>query len=200
MFNLLLGALLSLGIFVSALGWPDGYEFMQLTLQLLFFGLFGVSLLAWIAIRLSKVWEKGEKIYREWDELFDKVGAIYEKLFGDDDDPLQETASPTKLSQRGEKLAEQINVSELLARYGDKFDVSNVDNAYDIQQMAKQWADDRLPDLMEERDLNRIKNIAFENGLQLSIILRTVIGLLLRDRALRQKGIPLEQIDDDARS
>ena len=91
-------------------------------------------------------------------------------------------------------------MSELLARYGDQFDVSNVDNAYDIQQMAKQWADDRLPDLMEERDLNRIKNIAFENGLQLSIILRTVIGLLLRDRALRQKGIPLEQIDDDARS
>lgn len=195
----LLGTLLTLGIFVATSEWSSSWQFMQLLLQILFFGLFGVFLFAWIAIRISKVWEKGSKIYGEWDELFEKVVAIYEKLFGDDDDPLQETASPIKLSERGEKLAEQINASELLARYGDQFDVSGVENAYDIQQMAKQWADDRLPDLMEERDLNRIKDIAFKNGLQLSIILRTVMGLLLRDRALEQKGIPIEQVDGDKR-
>ncbi len=200
MFIFLLGALLSLGIFVSTYEWSSNWQFMQLLLQILCFCMFGILLFAWIAIRIAKVWEKGSKIYGEWDELFDKVGAIYEKLFGDDDDPLQETASPIKLSERGEKLAEQINARELLARYGDQFDVSDVENAYDIQQMAKQWADDRLPNLMEERDLNRIKDIAFKNGLQLSIILRTVMGLLLRDRALEQKGIPLDQIDDDART
>jgi hypothetical protein len=197
MFIFILGTLLTLGIFVSTYGWSADLQFMQPALQLLFFGLFGILFLGWLAIRSSKVWEKGSKIYDEWDELYRKVGAIYEKLFGDEDNPIQEAESPLKLTDRGKALAKSINADRILSRYGDQFDASDMTNAYDIQQTAKQWADDRLPDLMEEGDLNRIKNVAFENGLQLSIILRTVIGLLLRDRILEQKGIPLAQVDED---
>ena len=196
--KLVLGSLIAIGLGVSFVDWKD-FAFLKSAIVSGIWGIFLILVFWLVAVRVTDIWRQGSKIFDGWDGLVMKVDEMHEILMADNKAGLDEAKSPRRLTRKGKSIAKKIHANELLARYGDQFDVSGVENAYDIQQMAKKWADDRLPDLMEESDLNRIKDIAFQNGLQLSIILRTVIGLLLRDRILEQKGIPLTQIDEDER-
>lgn len=53
---------------------------------------------------------------------------------------------------------------------------------------------------MDAEDLTRLKNVAFETGLSISLIARTVIGLMIRDAVLKEKGIPFSRLDSDERA
>lgn len=204
MFYWTLGALLSIGLAATVTEWSPTWDFLQVPMQILAFGVLLVLIIGAAAISMSKIWHKGQEIFDDWDGIKDslagleaKVSALYDILSGDEDETLSESSSPVRLTKRGHKVAEKIHAEELVGKYLNQFDATDLDNAYDIQQQAKQWADLELPKIMESQELNQLKNVAFEMGVALPSIFRTVIGLRLRDAVLSQKGISLDLSDSD---
>ena len=204
MFYWTLGALLSIGLAATVSEWSPTWTFLQVPMQILAFGILLILIIGASAISISKIWHKGQEIFDDWDGVKDsltslevKVSALYDTISGDEDEILSESSSPVRLTKRGRKVAEKIHAEELVGKYLNEFDATGLDNAYDIQQKAKQWADLELPKIMESQELNQLKNVAFEMGLALPSIFRTVIGLRLRDAVLSQKGISLESSDKD---
>lgn len=204
MFYWTLGALLSIGLAATVSEWSPTWTFLQVPMQILAFGILLILIIGASAISISKIWHKGQEIFDDWDGVKDsltslevKVSALYDTISGDEDEILSESSSPVRLTKRGRKVAEKIHAEELVGKYLNEFDATGLDNAYDIQQRAKQWADLELPKIMESQELNQLKNVAFEMGLALPSIFRTVIGLRLRDAVLSQKGISLESSDKD---
>ena len=204
MFYWTLGALLSIGLAATVSEWSPTWTFLQVPMQILAFGILLILIIGASAISISKIWHKGQEIFDDWDGVKDsltslevKVSALYDTISGDEDEILSESSSPVRLTKRGRKVAEKIHAEELVGKYLNEFDATGLDNAYDIQQKAKQWADLEMPKIMESQELNQLKNVAFEMGLALPSIFRTVIGLRLRDAVLSQKGISLESSDKD---
>lgn len=110
---------------------------------------------------------------------------------------LAASSSPTSLTEKGREIASRIDADALVKKYMGAFDGSKIENAYDIQQEARNWAGDELPKIMDDADLTKLKEVAFDSGLSMSLIARVVIGLVLRDAVLKEKGIPLSQVDKD---
>lgn len=99
---------------------------------------------------------------------------------------------------QGAQLAEQIHAQQLLDKYAEKL-IENVEttqpkSAYDIQSQSMHVAKQQLIYLLNEQDLNLIKQKAFQNGLLLEDFF-SIFGVLLRDKILALKGIQVSQVD-----
>lgn len=200
MFNWFLGAFLSIGLVATFSDWANAWVYLRLPTQIFGFGFLFILLFSWFAIKASGVWAKGQGIFDDWDGLLDKVNEIYDKVIGEEEEALAASSSPVSLTARGQEVADQINAKALVEKYIEQIDFSEVENAYDIQHKARNWAGEELPKIMDAEDLTRLKNVAFETGLSISLIARTVIGLMIRDAVLKEKGIPFSRLDSDERA
>jgi hypothetical protein len=112
---------------------------------------------------------------------------------------LVQSHSPISLNQLGASIAEELQVEKVIDRNWNiifKVLESGVcdKNAYDIQQfILDQIATD--PEKFIDKDgLVELKKYAFNKGLPLQYY-TPVYGVIIRDKYLKQKGIPIDEID-----
>ncbi|MDR1245008.1 MAG: hypothetical protein LBJ98_03415 [Endomicrobium sp.] len=130
-------------------------------------------------------------------ETATKVDLIYKSLIIN---PLMQKNSPVTLSEKGEIERKEIKADEIFEKYKNKL-INKIDkekekNAYDIEIEAFRVIDVVLPKLLNETELNAIKNEAFKLGLPFSDFL-IIFKILLRDFLLNKKGIGLKAIYKD---
>lgn len=106
--------------------------------------------------------------------------------------------SPISLTQKGEETAASINASALLTKYyarlKGEIDDSDPQNAYDIQKYAMLVAKEKLVNFMSANEINTIKESAYRQGVLVEDIM-SILGVLLRDKILIEKGIPVAEVD-----
>ena len=124
-----------------------------------------------------------------------KVDLIYQNT---NPNPLFRTQSPLALTPKGHAVSADLKAEEIINRVYDKLhkaiDEESPDTAYDIQVAALKVAKEGLPKLITGKELISIKEHAFQNGALLEDML-TIFGIMLRDRVLQERGIPLTEVD-----
>lgn len=107
--------------------------------------------------------------------------------------------SPVTLNEAGVKVAVELKADDLITNNWAKiFGLLEAEicdkNAYDIQQYCMDEIAIHPEKFIDDSSLKTLKDFAFRHGDPLSLYLK-VIGLLIRDRYLGLKGIPIEEID-----
>jgi uncharacterized protein YajQ (UPF0234 family) len=112
--------------------------------------------------------------------------------------PLVQSHSPISLTKLGEDVSSNIKAAEILKNHYVQLkkimEHAQPKTAYDIQEQAMRIARESLDDLLNEDELVTVKDEAFKHGVPLEDVL-VVIGILLRNEYLREKGIPISEID-----
>jgi hypothetical protein len=112
---------------------------------------------------------------------------------------LAQANSPISLTPHGEEIANKIKAQDILNRYKDsleqEIDKYNHKNAYDIQVASFTVASSYFKNILNETDLNTIKNASFNEGVLLEDFLSSLFGILLRNMILSQKNIPIAEVD-----
>ncbi len=187
--------------------------FSQLITQLnsSVFVLLGV--LAVVAVLLFKLGGWKEKFFHysermnKFDSLNEKMIEISTKvdLIYNNTNPRKVVSSnsPLSLTELGKEIAEACRAQEIFQRclpdlekaVNDK--CGEATNAYDIQLVALDVADNFLPGLFDADEINRIKNAAYRFGIRFEDIL-PIFGIFTRDHILSQRGIPVIDVDKHA--
>lgn len=107
--------------------------------------------------------------------------------------------SPVGLSELGEKIAEELNVQEMIIDNWDKISSyleANLQskNAYDIQQFCIDTASVSIDKFFSAEDIDKIKKYAFQNG-QTLFYYGGLIGVMIRDEYFEKKGIDIADVD-----
>lgn len=174
--------------------------------------LFGVSLLMYATYHFRGFVDflKGLKPIKEgWVGLVEKVNSIAEKVenLAENVENLNkivrsrsrsgfaESNSPTQLNEEGRRVANLINVESLVEKYASQIKVEETESAYSIQQKCFEFALEKLPNLLTKDEVRLIEDIAFNEGVEKSIILDVVFGISLRNKILSDKQIPLKKVD-----
>jgi hypothetical protein len=158
---------------------------------------------------LSKTFEKAES---RWGMQFIKIenniddirrdlsylkGTI--NVLKDPVNPYAKRKSPISLTDEGIKVVQELNADNIIVRNWEKIyeclekNVFNK-NAYDIQEYCMFTASVEPELFFEQNDVIEIKNYAYKNGHPLQVYMQ-LIGILIRDRYLKEKGINLTDID-----
>lgn len=128
-------------------------------------------------------------------ELKTKVDLIYQIV--NPNSPVR-TRSPISLTEVGEEIAGKINAAAIIDKCATKLkkevDSTNPKNAYDIQIQSMRVAKEKLLPCLDEKELNIVKQEAFNRGLLVEDIL-SVFGVLLRNRILTERNIPISEVD-----
>lgn len=186
-------------ILLALIGKLDGSIFVLICILVVAFILtFKVG--AWKQIflahtgRIDKVEKLGDLIV----EIKTKVDLIYQSS----PNALFRSQSPISLTDLGREIAQHIGAESILNKYASKLvthvEDKNPKNAYDIQKCAFHVARNEMKDLLNEEELNKIKNEAFSRGLPLEEIF-SLFGILIRNRVLANKGIPIADVDKHER-
>lgn len=103
--------------------------------------------------------------------------------------------SPVSLNESGEKLLHSSGGDEFVIKNLDELikliEAKNPQSAYDIQEYSKT----ALKSLSSDARIIPLKDYAFKEGIELDDII-TVMGVYLRDKALKRLGYTLQQIDE----
>ena len=112
----------------------------------------------------------------------------------DSQDSLAQSNSPQCLTAKGEKVARQIDADLIVEKYRKHLDLAEDMGAYDIQDACYRFAADILPkEYLTDAEKANIKEVAFQLGDTEWTVLRTVIGLTLRDAIFKERDIPLRK-------
>lgn len=111
---------------------------------------------------------------------------------------LMQSNSPLGLTPFGEGISLALEANKTFEKYAEKLvaevEKMSPDNAYDIQKCSLEVARSKLLSMVEEKELAKIKQEAFDRGILAEDILN-IFGLLLRNHVLNKKGIPLAEVD-----
>ncbi len=112
---------------------------------------------------------------------------------------LLQRKSPISLTDKGKQVAEELKADEILSKNWDKIlAILNEEicdkNAYDIQQYCVESLSVEPAKFLDKESLLTLKNYAFNQGEPLQLYTR-LLGILLRDRYLKYKNIPIEEVD-----
>ena len=139
--------------------------------------------------------DEARGIHNEMISIRTKVDLIYQNT---NPNPLYRTQSPLALTPKGHAVSADLKAKEIISRVYDKLhkaiDEESPDTAYDIQVAALKVAKEGLPKLITGKELISIKEHAFQNGALLEDML-IIFGIMLRDRVLQERGIPLTEVD-----
>lgn len=109
-----------------------------------------------------------------------------------------ESHSPINLSEIGKKISSEINAEQIVINHWDeiksKIDSMNVNNPYDVQTISLDLSKGYLQTILTEDEKSKIKNIAFEKGMNL-LQIYPILGVIIRDKILQEKNIKIEDID-----
>lgn len=113
---------------------------------------------------------------------------------------LTQAHSPISLTLRGQEVAKQMGIVDMVARNWGKIE-SCIDskvafkNAYDIQQFCIEKATIALDVFFSPVDVDAIKRFAYDNGQPLAFY-GSMIGVIIRDKYFEIKRIPLGKVDE----
>jgi len=127
--------------------------------------------------------------------LSTKIDLIYQNTLSN---PLVQSQSPISLTESGKTISKEVGANDIFDKHWDKLlkliDKKSPKNAYDIQQCAFSIAKEQLIELLNEDDLVNIKKVAFSHGILVEDIM-SVFGILLRNKTLEVKDIPISDVD-----
>jgi len=107
-------------------------------------------------------------------------------------------ASPIKLTSIGLEISKALNIPMMVDGHWDviksEIEKRNPQNPYDIQSVAMSIARRCFEHIFSEAEQNAIKTYAFGRGMNLLEIF-PIIAIEIRDRVLKERGIPLEDVD-----
>ena len=106
--------------------------------------------------------------------------------------------SPLALTELGTEIVEKTKAREILNKHKKELiaivENKSPGNAYDIQMASLEAVRENLEKLLTADELTSTKDEAFNKGMILSDVL-SVVGILLRDQILKEKGIPITEVD-----
>jgi hypothetical protein len=107
--------------------------------------------------------------------------------------------SPISLTEYGNEVAGQLQVPERINRNWTKIfqhleQALQSKNAYDIQQYCMEKIAVQPELFFDKDDINAMKDVAFREGDSFFAYCQ-VIGILVRDRYLKEKGIAVDEVD-----
>lgn len=106
--------------------------------------------------------------------------------------------SPISLTPIGKEIADKIGADRIfeshLSPLVSAVDTESPKNAYDIQVVSMKVAKEKMLSLLNEKDLTIIKDEAFTKGILVEDVM-SVFGVLLRNKILSNKGIPIVEVD-----
>lgn len=136
-----------------------------------------------------------EKISDVVKELKTKVDLIYQ--YTNPNSPTR-AQSPISLTVVGKEIIEKINADDIFKTHAVKLislvEARHPKNAYDIQQISFEVAKKELINLLTEDQLKAVKEQAYNRGILVEDVL-SVFGVLLRNKILENKNIPIAEVD-----
>lgn len=145
---------------------------------------------------IGKSVEFGERIVR----METKLDLIFQKLTPN---PFAQAQSPIALTKDGNEIAQKINVEATITRlYPNLIELvekKSPQTAYDIQECAFAVTREKLFSWLSEEELTALKNEAFNKGMPVDSF-SIIYGIVLRDRILTEKNIPVADVDRHAPS
>ncbi|MDR0681788.1 MAG: hypothetical protein LBG15_08080 [Dysgonamonadaceae bacterium] len=113
--------------------------------------------------------------------------------------PLRKKKSPISLTDKGLAISQQIRAKEIIDRNWERI-YENLEknicdkNAYDIQGYCLTTPSVNPEKFFGDDDIRNIKEFAFSQGNPLHIYMQ-MMGIIIRDRYLKMKGIDVNEID-----
>ena len=153
----------------------------------------------------KRVAESIEKISERINVNIDEIRRDIAYLKGVNDiyksnvDPYAQSHSPISLTALGKEVAEEIGVSEMIQRNWDAI-MNDIDNnaegksAYDIQEYCIETSVVELEKFLLPEDLAKLKDYAYNKGRQI-VAFSQIFAIMIRDKYMAEKGIPIEEID-----
>lgn len=125
-----------------------------------------------------------------------KVDLIYDNTLGSK--RTVATTSPLNLTDIGEEIRKKIKADDILKKHfptlKKEIEQKKAGNAYDIQMLTMKIAKEKILTLLTEEELLLIKKEAYKRGILVEDIM-SVFGVLLRNRVLTEKKIPISDVD-----
>ncbi|MFH1029647.1 MAG: hypothetical protein V1770_00120 [bacterium] len=162
----------------------------------------------WAAYQIGKMVNKFGGFEKERQETRDnltsikdnmaKINATVELLYKSHLSTVQ-TRSPLSLSDLGQKISNDlmlpVKVNDHWEEIKGEITKKNPSNPYDIQVIALDIAKHCFDNFFSIEEKNEIKLYAYNKGINLMEIY-PIIGIISRDRILKEMNIPVEQVDD----
>ena len=128
-------------------------------------------------------------------ELKTMTNLIYQQV--NPNSPVR-SSSPLSLTDTGKEIAEKIKADAIILKYISRLnkdvEVNNPKNAYDVQEISMSVVSEKLLAMLSEEELNLVKQEAFNRGLRIEDVM-SVLGILLRNRILEEKHLPISDVD-----
>lgn len=106
--------------------------------------------------------------------------------------------SPLSLTQKGKDISSELSIENKIIvnweKIKNKIEEKSPSNPYDIQTVTMDMARNCFSEIFSEADRNEIKTYAYKIGMNLLEII-PIIGILIRDHYLKEKNIPVAEID-----
>ena len=154
--------------------------------------------------RIESMDDRIESMDDRIESMDDRIESIDDRIKSMQDsmdnfiNPLAQSKSPQSLNDKGRKVAQELDAESFVEKYMTYLKLDENMNAYDIQEACFHFASDILPEkYLTDAEKTNIKDVAYRHGNTERAILRSVIGITLRDAILRGRDINLGQVDTD---
>lgn len=131
-------------------------------------------------------------------ELRTKIDLIY--LNTNRNSPIM-SRSPISLTPIGEEIVTNVSASAMLEKYFAQLeaevDKCKPSNAYDIQMTAMDVVKTKMLKMLDDREITSLKQEAYNRGSLVEDIM-LVFGVLLRNKILNKRGMPVSDVDKHA--
>jgi len=118
--------------------------------------------------------------------------------------PASKRKSPVSLSDLGEKIASDYNISAIVDRNWNRISAAIKElgstNPYDIQEFSRETAftdsiRTKASKFFTENDIDKLRVIAYKSGENIYSI-SFIAGILIRDRYFAENGIDVDEVDE----
>lgn len=136
-----------------------------------------------------------EKLSHKVVEIATKIDLIYAYT---NPNATVRSHSPISLTDSGKEIAAKISADAILSKCSVKLkrEVENTrpKNAYDIQVASMAVAREKMLSCLDDNEITIIKDEAYKRGLLVEDIFN-IFGVLLRNEILKDKDIPVAEVD-----
>lgn len=168
-----------------------------------------VWLVHWVTIKIAHIQAKHDSFTTDVKDMKTDINEIrkdisflkgsFEMFKSSSQQSPVQSHSPLSPNEIGEKIIEELDLTDIIARNSDKimsYLNANIGskNPYDIQQFCIETASVELDQLFSEADVNIVKKYAFNHG-RVLFYYGSLIGVLIRDLYFQRNNIDLNEVD-----
>lgn len=166
-------------------------------------------LVHWVTVKITKLQSKHDTFTENVRDMKSDVNEIrkdlaylkgtLEAMKSDRQQSPVQAHSPLAPNETGRKIIKDLKLDEMIARNADKImEYLNANigsrNPYDIQKFCIETASVELDKLFSNKDIDNIKQYAFNHG-QTLFYYGSLIGVLVRDLYFERNGINPQEVD-----